>query len=426
MYKYIHTCRYIHILCPHTYTHTHIYTHAYKMHIWTHAKHIWNDGAAATAREARPDAKKLCPSPCPLLSGGGYPSWPAAQSPVHEERRIRAEQPQPTAAHRTITTARRPDHIRLSALVRSQSTQFIVHASSQLGRGPPKRGHFSAILAGFSREKETERESKGELASEKQSKRAKEKESERCSKCQAIYIHIYKYVCVCIHTHTHTRKYAYIYTHTHTDTRTHTHTHTRIDNAVGARGAGQDLLAAARKGSRCSHATATFWDTPFESSASVATRRSASNQGVEREGWGGGRGMRQRESERELANDKESERSRKKEIKRQRCRKKETEREVWLRRGRESEGARERMSYLSVASSRHRPLARSLVLFFSRSLSEARSLSVKVYIYIHIYIYIYTYKYKYIYLVILIHMYIYLYIYICIYTWIYIYMYIYI
>jgi len=47
-------------------------------------------------------------------------------------------------------TVRRPDHIRLSALVRSQSTQFIVHASSQLGRGPPKRGHFSAILVGFS------------------------------------------------------------------------------------------------------------------------------------------------------------------------------------------------------------------------------------------------------------------------------------
>jgi len=48
-----------------------------------------------------------------------------------------------------ITTARRPDHISLSALVRSRSTQFIVHASSQLGRGPPKRGHFSAFLAGF-------------------------------------------------------------------------------------------------------------------------------------------------------------------------------------------------------------------------------------------------------------------------------------
>ena len=48
-----------------------------------------------------------------------------------------------------ITTARRPDHIRLSALVRSRSTQFIVHASSQLDHGPLKRGHFPAILAGL-------------------------------------------------------------------------------------------------------------------------------------------------------------------------------------------------------------------------------------------------------------------------------------
>jgi len=148
MYKYIHTCIYIHISCPHTYTHTHIYTHAYKKYIWTHAKHVWNDGAAATAREAQLDAKKLFPSPCPLQSGGGYPLWPAPQSPVHEKRQISAEQPQPTSAHRTITTARRPDHIRLCALVRSRSTQFIVHASCQLGRGPPTRGHFSAILAG--------------------------------------------------------------------------------------------------------------------------------------------------------------------------------------------------------------------------------------------------------------------------------------
>ena len=65
MYKYIHTCIYIHISCPHTYTHTYIYTHTYKMYIWTHAKHVWNDGAAATAREAQLDTKKLCPSDCP-------------------------------------------------------------------------------------------------------------------------------------------------------------------------------------------------------------------------------------------------------------------------------------------------------------------------------------------------------------------------
>ena len=95
----------------------------------------------------RPRSSALLPVRC--NSEGDYPSWPAAQLPVHEERRISAEQPQPTAAHRTITTARRPDHIRLSALVRSPSTQFMAHTSCQLGRGPLKRGHFPAILVGF-------------------------------------------------------------------------------------------------------------------------------------------------------------------------------------------------------------------------------------------------------------------------------------
>jgi len=52
------------------------------MYIWTHAKHVWNDGTAATAWEAQLDANLLCPSPCPLQSGGGYPSWPAPQELV--------------------------------------------------------------------------------------------------------------------------------------------------------------------------------------------------------------------------------------------------------------------------------------------------------------------------------------------------------
>ena len=150
MYKYIHTCIYIHISCPRTYTHTHIYTHAYKMYIWTHAKHVWNDGAAATAREDQLDAKKLCPAPCPLQFGGGYPSWPAPQSPVHEEWcRISSEQPQPTAAHRTITTARRPDRIRLSALVRSQSTQFTRAPSFAARPWPPETRSFFCHFGGF-------------------------------------------------------------------------------------------------------------------------------------------------------------------------------------------------------------------------------------------------------------------------------------
>jgi len=49
-----------------------------------------------------------------------------------------------------------------------------------------------------------ESESKGKLASEKESEQAKEKGSERCSKCQAIYIDTSIYVYVCFHTHTHT------------------------------------------------------------------------------------------------------------------------------------------------------------------------------------------------------------------------------
>ena len=115
MYKYIHTCIYIHISCPHTYTHTHyIYTH-------THTKCTYERTQSTfetTARQRLRGQPNLTPRSSALL-------------PVR------------------IMTACRPDHIRLSALVRSRSTQFIVHASSQLGHGPPKRGHFSAILAGF-------------------------------------------------------------------------------------------------------------------------------------------------------------------------------------------------------------------------------------------------------------------------------------
>ena len=117
MYKYIHTCIYIHISCPHTYTNTHIYTH-------THTKCTYErtqSTSETTARQRLRGQPNLTPKSSALLS-------------------VR------------ITTARRPDHIRLSALMRCRSNQFIVHASSartQLGHGPPKRGHFSDILVGF-------------------------------------------------------------------------------------------------------------------------------------------------------------------------------------------------------------------------------------------------------------------------------------
>ena len=114
MYKYIHTCIYIHISCLHTYTHTHIYTQM-------HTKCTYERTQSTSETTA---LQRLC----------GKPNLTPRSSALLLVR---------------ITTARRPDHIRLSALVRSRSTQFIVHASSQLGHGPTKRDHFSTILAGF-------------------------------------------------------------------------------------------------------------------------------------------------------------------------------------------------------------------------------------------------------------------------------------
>ena len=86
MYRYIHTCISIHISFPHAYTHTHICTNAYKMYTWTHANHVWNDGAAATARAAQLDIKKFCPSPFPHHDSA--PSRPhplicAGAEPIH-------------------------------------------------------------------------------------------------------------------------------------------------------------------------------------------------------------------------------------------------------------------------------------------------------------------------------------------------------
>ena len=98
-------------------------------------------------------------------------------------------------------------------------------------------------------------------------------------------IHTYIYMCVCVYIYTHTHINMHIQTNMHTRTHMHTHmyTHTRMYHAVGMRGAGQDLLVAARKDARCLHATATFWGNPCESSTSVAASTSASNQGAQRE-----------------------------------------------------------------------------------------------------------------------------------------------
>jgi len=80
-YPYIHTCTYIHIyMSAHIHTYTYIHTRIQTVHM--NARKARLNGAAATAWEAQLHAKKLCPSPCLLQSGGGYPSWPAAKLPV--------------------------------------------------------------------------------------------------------------------------------------------------------------------------------------------------------------------------------------------------------------------------------------------------------------------------------------------------------
>ena len=52
MYKYIHTCIYIHIyMSAHIHTYTYIHTHIQNVHM-NARKHAWNDGTAANARGA--------------------------------------------------------------------------------------------------------------------------------------------------------------------------------------------------------------------------------------------------------------------------------------------------------------------------------------------------------------------------------------
>ena len=148
MHTYVcsNTHAYLHIYtCQYTYIHAHIYTHTYNMYICTHANE-----SEKTVRQRLCGKSNVTPRTSALLPARCNPEgdchlWLAAQLTVHEEQRISAEQPQPTAAHRTITIARHPDYIHLSALVRSPSTQFMDCPSCQLGRGPLKRGHFSAM-----------------------------------------------------------------------------------------------------------------------------------------------------------------------------------------------------------------------------------------------------------------------------------------
>jgi len=50
---------------------------------------------------------------------------------VYDKQSVNAEQPKPTAAHHNITTARRPDNTRSSALVRSRSIRSLTGSGCQ-------------------------------------------------------------------------------------------------------------------------------------------------------------------------------------------------------------------------------------------------------------------------------------------------------
>jgi len=120
-YTYIYTHAYTYIYtCQYTYIHAHIYTHTYNMYICTHAS--TSETTARQRLRGKPDLTLRSSAPLPVRCSpeGDHPLWPAAQLPVHEERQIIAGQRQPTAAHHTITTARRPDYNRPSALCSEQ------------------------------------------------------------------------------------------------------------------------------------------------------------------------------------------------------------------------------------------------------------------------------------------------------------------
>jgi len=85
-YLDIYTCIYIHIyMFVHTHTYTFIHTHIQDVHMHAH-KHAWNDGAVATAWEARLDATKA-----PHFSSRSGSAASVLRDPFDEKRQVSAE-----------------------------------------------------------------------------------------------------------------------------------------------------------------------------------------------------------------------------------------------------------------------------------------------------------------------------------------------
>ena len=82
IYIYLHTCTYIYMyMSAHIHTYTYIHTRIQNVHMNARKARLKRRRGSDCAGDQL-DAKKLCPSPCPLQSWEGYPSWLAAQLPV--------------------------------------------------------------------------------------------------------------------------------------------------------------------------------------------------------------------------------------------------------------------------------------------------------------------------------------------------------
>jgi len=68
---------------------------------------------------------------------------------VTSNKRSMKNDQNPATAHHTITTARRPDNIRSSILVRGRSIRSMARSGRQPRRPLPRKIHIFAILAGL-------------------------------------------------------------------------------------------------------------------------------------------------------------------------------------------------------------------------------------------------------------------------------------
>jgi len=126
----------------HTNTYIHTYTHTHTPCTYAQTQARLDNSAAATAWEARLDATKA-----PHFSSRSGSVSSLQRDLFDAKRRVSAKQSQLTAARHTITTARLQDNNLLSALVRSQSTQFMARPSCEPRSQCSEMSHFHHFLA---------------------------------------------------------------------------------------------------------------------------------------------------------------------------------------------------------------------------------------------------------------------------------------